>query len=101
MNEESYFDGKLIEVIGLGIVSVLACIFTLFIAYPWVICMFCNWEAKHTVIEGKRLAFDGTPMSLFLKWLKWMFFTIITFGIYSFWISIELKKWKTEHTYFM
>ena len=27
--------------------------------------------------------------------------TVITIGIYGFWVGIKLKKWKVQHTYFV
>ena len=60
-----------------------------------------NWEIKHTVINGKRLRFDGTALGLFGTWIKWLLLTIITIGIYGFWVSIAIKKWKTKHTHFV
>lgn len=62
--------------------------------------MVYNWEIKHTVVDGKRLRFDGTATGLFGNWIKWLLLTIITLGIYSFWLDIALKKWKTKHTHF-
>ena len=59
------------------------------------------WEAKHTVINGKRLYFDGKAIQLFGNWIKWLLLTIITLGIYSFWLGIALKKWRTKHTHFI
>ena len=67
---------------------------------PWGICILYKWEAEHTVIEGRRLGFDGTGGQLFGNWIKWWFFTIITLGIYGFWVNIRLKQWITKHTYF-
>ena len=62
--------------------------------------MVYRWEAKHTVINGHRLTFDGTAAQLFGKWILWLFLTIITVGIYGFWVAIKLKKWKVSHTHF-
>jgi uncharacterized membrane protein YjgN (DUF898 family) len=62
--------------------------------------MIYSWETKHTVINGKRLKFDGTGIQLFGTWMKWLALCIITLGIYSFWVAIDLKKWQTKHTYF-
>jgi len=62
--------------------------------------MLYGWEAKHTVIEGRRLEFTGTAAGLFGQWVKWLLLSIITIGIYSFWVNIKLKKWRTEHTRF-
>ena len=99
-NEKSYFDGGLLQLIGWQILGVLVTVITFGICYPWAICMIYRWEARHTVINGRRLQFTGTAIQLFGNWIKWLLLTIITFGIYSFWLSIKLKKWKTKHTEF-
>lgn len=96
---KSYFDGGLFQLIGWRIVGFLITIFTLGICYPWAFCMVYSWEAKHTVVDGKRLYFDGKAIQLFGLWIKWFLFTILTCGIYSFWLGISLKKWKTQHTH--
>lgn len=62
--------------------------------------MVYGWETKHTVVNGHRLAFDGSAVQLFGNWIKWLLLTVITLGIYSFWLGIALKKWKTKHTHF-
>lgn len=96
----SYFDGGLLQLIGWKILGFLITVCTLGICFPWAYTMIYSWEAKHTVIEGKRLYFDGSAVGLFGLWIKWLLLIIITLGIYSFWISISLKKWKTKHTHF-
>ena len=96
----SYFDGGLLQLIGWKILGYIITIFTLGICYPWALCMVYRWEAKHTVIEGRRLDFDGTAVQLFGQWIKWVLLTIITLGIYSFWVSIKVKQWKVKHTHF-
>ena len=98
--EKSYFDGGLLQLIGWQILGALVTVFTLGICYPWAVCMLYRWEAKHTVINGRRLKFNGTAMQLFGNWIKWLLLTIITFGIYSFWLNIKLIQWKTKHTEF-
>lgn len=100
MENKSYFDGGLLQLIGWRILGALVTVFTLGICYPWAICMVYNWETKHTVINGKRLSFDGKAIQLFGNWIKWFLLTIITFGIYGFWLNIKLKKWITKHTHF-
>ena len=98
--EKSYFDGGLLQLIGWQILGGLVTALTLGICYPWAICMIYRWEAKHTVINGRRLRFDGTAVQLFGNWIKWLLLTIITLGIYSFWLNIKLIQWKTKHTVF-
>ena len=101
MENESYFDGGLLQLIGYRLLGIIVIVFTLGICSPWAFCMVYNWEAKHTVINGKRLKFDGTALELFGNWIKWLLLCIITLGIYSFWLQIALKKWKTKHTHFL
>lgn len=98
--ENSYFDGGLFSLIGWCIIGGLITILTLGICYPWALCMIYRWKIEHTVIEGRRLKFNGTAVGLFGSWIKWWFFTIITLGIYGFWLGIALEKWKVKHTEF-
>ncbi len=100
-DNKSYFDGKLLQLLGWQILGYLINVFTLGICFPWAICKLYEWETKHTVIEGRRLVFDGTALELFGLWIKWWLLCIITLGIYGFWVDIDLKKWRTKHTYFI
>lgn len=97
---DSYFDGKLLQLIGYHILGWLVTVLTFGICLPWAYCMLYNWEASHTVINGKRLSFDGKAVQLFGQWIKWLLLSIITLGIYSFWVGIKLKQWRTSHTFF-
>ena len=97
---ESYFDGRLIQIIGWRILGFFITVLTLGVCFPWAYCMIYNWETKHTVVNGHRLAFDGTAVQLFGNWIKWLLLTIITLGIYSFWLDIKLKNWKVKHAHF-
>ncbi|MDO4219802.1 MAG: DUF898 family protein [Candidatus Saccharibacteria bacterium] len=97
---ESYFDGGLLQLIGWRLLGGIITTLTLGICFPWACCMFYDWETRHTVINGKRLTFDGKATQLFGNWIKWLLLTIITLGIYSFWIGISLKKWRIKHTHF-
>ena len=96
----SYFDGTLLQQIGYSILGALITILTLGICAPWAITMMETWNAKHTVIDGRRLVFVGNAVSLFGHWIKWLTLTIITLGIYSFWLNIKMKQWITHHTHF-
>ena len=99
-NQESYFDGGLLQLIAWKFLGALITVCTFGICYPWALCLVYNWETKHTVVNGHRLRFDGTALGLFGNWIKWALLCIITFGIYSFWLAIALKKWKAKHTHF-
>ena len=91
---KSYFDGGLLQLIGWKLLGILVTVCTLGICYPWAVCMVYNWEIKHTVIEGKRLEFDGTAIQLFGNWIKWWLLTLITCGLYGFYLPVALQKWE-------
>ena len=97
----SYFDGGVFEYLVYSIATGLMIIITLGIGTPWAICFFEKWKKEHTVVEGKRLGFDGTGMGLLGKWIVWIILIILTLGIYSFFVDVELEKWKAKHTYFV
>ena len=42
------FDGGAATYIGTAILSKLITICTLGLAYPWALCLFHRWKAKHT-----------------------------------------------------
>ena len=97
--QKSYFDGRLIQMIGWNLLSALVTVVTLGIAYPATLCWKEKWYAKHKVYDGYRLGFNGRGIQLFGKWLLWMLLTVVTLGIYSLWILIKLEKWRVSHLY--
>ena len=97
--KDSYFDGGILDYIGYSILVAIICGLTLGIATPWAVCMMQNWKTKHTVVDGQRLDFDGTGAQLFGNWIKWFLLTIITFGIYGFWLKIKMEQWIVKHTH--
>ena len=98
--QESKFDGGLLSQIGWALLAGLITGITLGIGAPWGVCMMKRWEAKHTIVDGKRLTFDGTGGQLFGSYIKWFLLTIITLGIYGLWLGIKMKKWTVKHTHF-
>ena len=96
---DSKFNGGLLGLIGINILQWLIIVFSLGIALPWAVCKKQNWLAKHTIIDGKQMVFDGTGGQLFGQYIKWVLLTIITFGIYSLWLSIKMHAWVVSHTH--
>ena len=94
------FDGGAGTYLGTGILAVLITVLTLGIAYPFALVLRERWRAKHSYIDGQRLVFTGTGMGLFGNWLKWLLLSIITLGIYLFWVGPRIAQWKWEHTDF-
>ncbi len=96
---ESKFTGGLAGLIGTNIVYFLIVGLTLGLATPWAICYKENWYAKHTTIDGKQLVFTGKGGDLFVNFIKWFLLTIVTLGIYGFWLNIRVHQWVVKNTH--
>ena len=97
---ESYFDGKMIQRVGIRLLGLLLFAITATLGFPWIICMITRWETKHTVIQGHRLKFTGKGGQLLGRFLLWLLLIVLTAGIILLWIQIFLKRWKIKHTEF-
>lgn len=97
---ESYFDGHTIQLFLWRLLGLFLCVITLSIAFPWTMCMVYRWEAKHTVINGYRLSFNGKGGQLFGRYMLWLLLTILTVGIFLICLANKIKKWKIKHTVF-
>ena len=96
---ESYFDGKGIQYLGLSLLRFLVSSITCTIAWPWMQARIIKWETEHTVLDGRRLSFNGTGTQLFVESLKWMLFSLVTCGIYAvFFRPAAYRKWVLSHT---
>ena len=98
--KESKFTGSLLGLIGINLLQALIIGLTFGIAAPWAICMKERWITRHTIIDGRQLVFDGTGGQLFGNYIKWFLLTLITLGIYGFWLDIKMKQWIVKHTHF-
>jgi len=96
---ESKFTGGLLGLIGITIVAFIIVVFTLGLGLPWAVALKQGWIARHTIIDNRRLTFDGRGGQLFGNYIKWFLLTIITVGIYGFWLGINMKKWVIKHTH--
>ncbi len=97
----SFFDGGLLSYIGWSILAGLVTVCTFGICYPWGLCMLYGWKINHTVIDGHRMHFSGSAIGLFGNWIKWFLLSLITLGIYLFWVKIKLEDWKAKNTAFI
>jgi uncharacterized membrane protein YjgN (DUF898 family) len=91
------FDGGAGSFLLIGIGSTLLFIFTLGLGLPWAVAMYYRWQTNHTIINGRRLRFTGSGGSLFGHYIVWWVLTIITFGIYGFWVWPQMTRWVVEH----
>lgn len=97
---KSVFDGSGLELFLINLVGAFICLVTIGLASPWVICYRIGWDRRHTVYNGRRLAFNGTGIQLFGKWIVWFLLTIVTCGLYSFVMGLKLEQWILSHTTF-
>jgi len=98
--KSSTWDGGVLDTVVNSIVASLMITFTCGIATPWAICYMWKFIIDHVIIDGKRLSFDGNGGQLFGNWIKWFLLTIITCGIYGFWVTPRLYAWIASHTRF-
>lgn len=99
ITNESFFDGKTIQLIGINLLCNFLNIITLGMLSPFTTCYKLRWINKHTVINRKKLVFNGKAIGLWGKNILWYFLTTITFGIYGLWLPIKMLKWQTKHTH--
>lgn len=96
---QSYFKGNILSSIWIKLTNVLLVAITFGLAYPWATVRNYKWEIENTVIDGHKLVFSGSAINLFAHWVKWWLLTIVTLGIYGFWVHIKILDWKARHTH--
>ncbi|MEC5179480.1 DUF898 family protein [Arthrobacter sp. CG_A4] len=94
------FRGGAASWFGTQILGVLITICTIGICYPFALVLVERWRAKNTYLHGRQLMFVGTGWGIFGLWIKWALLSIITLGIYTFWVYPRLMQWKVEKTVF-
>ena len=97
---ESKFTGTKRGLSWTKFVQMFLSVISLGIAIPWAVCRTERWMAKHTIIDGKQLKFDGTGGALFGQYIKWFLLTCITFGIYGSVVKLRMHQWVIAHTHF-
>ena len=96
---ESKFTGTVLELILVNLFAGFVTFISFGLLAPWAICYQYRYMADNTIIDGNQLRFDGTATELWGQWLKWLFFIIITLGIYSFWVGLRLEQWRVSRTH--
>lgn len=96
----SYFSGDVLETYFVRGLTLLATIFSLGIAYPFVLCWKLRYESRHSIINGRRLAFDGNARELFGQYMIWWLLSVATLGIYGLlFLPLHINRWATSHTH--
>ena len=100
VNPRFTFDGGAGSYLGTTILAILVTLVSFGLAYPFALVLLERWRCEHSFIDGRPLKFNGTGMSLFGNWLKWLLLCLVTLGIYSLWVVPRLQQWKWENTSF-
>lgn len=95
-DENTYFDGKMIQWLGWTLLGFLVTIVSIGFLYPLAMVWLAKWEAKHTVINGYRMRLEANPWSLVGRWILWELLSFITLFIFALWIPTKLAKWKVK-----
>jgi hypothetical protein len=95
----SEFTGSAFGLLGVNILSFLVSLLTLGFGLPAMVCYKQRWMARHTIIDNRHLTFDGTAGQLFGKWIGWLILTVLTVGIFLFFIPMRMQKWVISHTH--
>lgn len=96
-DNNSYFDGGILGFIGTNIFAFFVS-FVPFVGFAWSNIIKLRWYKTHTVIDSRRLVFNGTVGNFFLKYLLWGILTGITFGIFALFVPVNQLKLEAENT---
>ncbi len=92
---------NLIKSCMLFIGSVVFCVVTLGIGFPFAMCWLEKYKRHNTIYNGRRLHFNASPMAFFWKTVLWDLLCVVTLGIYVWFYSYKMQQWKIENTKFI
>ena len=95
----SLFDGITWEYIGISLLTGFINLFSFGLLAPFCETLLYSWRINHTTYDTIDMEFDGKGFQLLGNYIKWIFFTIITLGIYGLWVPIKKIKWEVKHTH--
>ena len=70
---------------------------SLLVLYPLVIHGGFRYVMQRTTYRGIRFGYRGDRTTLFKNSIKWSLLTIITFGIYSFWEAMKMRRYTHQN----
>jgi len=94
------FDGRVVNYVGVWLVGIVVTVRTLGLGFPFAVAIKERWRARHTLIEGRRLEFTGSALSLFFRRLLWEPLVLVTLGVYSLWVVPRVARWRVENLVF-
>ncbi len=75
-------------------------VLSLFLLLPYTYVLKTRYVLSNTYIDNKPLSFNGSVKDAYMKFGLYFFLSIITLGIFYFFIKGKLVKWEIENTNF-
>ena len=57
VRNDSYFDGKVLEIIGVNLFTYLICLVSFVLLLAYSLCYKYKWLANHTIINKKKIIY--------------------------------------------
>lgn len=76
-------------------------VFTLFLALPLVIHYYISYHADNLIIGGRKVKYEGTVGDIYAKIIIGILLSVITFGLYSFYMIADIKRFVVKSTVFI
>lgn len=92
------FDGWLGQEVLLLAAGFAVSVCTLLVGVPFAMSWMARWRCNHTVLDGRRLRFDGKAAQLLGKYVVWLLLSVVTLSVYAWFIPNRFNKWKAKHT---
>src|SRR5574344_783767 len=89
----SYYDESLLAYVGFEVLYFLMGLLSAGLLSPLTVYLSASRRVQHTVINGKRLCFDGKIHQIYGRFFVWVFLSLVTLFIYTFFVGIEIRKW--------
>jgi uncharacterized membrane protein YjgN (DUF898 family) len=77
--------------------AVLVLYLALFAMIPFAIHGSLRYRMSRTSYRGIRFGYRGVRKVFVQNFLKWIFFTIISFGIYGAWLQVNIRRYTHEN----
>ena len=68
------------------------------VAIPYILHKALKYDYANTTYAGIRFGYRGQLEEFIKLFLKGLFLTLVTLGIYGAWFTVEIKKYITKHT---
>ena len=81
----------------LAIVFLVVGMFICGFAFCWAAIIGIKYNTKNIIVNGQRMKFTGSTIPFCFTCLKWVILSVITVGIYLFYLPVAVKKWKYSH----